>query len=103
MLDELGLAVINEGPSAHLGALGFSVERDIQPSIGIRAALTNGSIFKMSEGKSRRETTDKRSAVGMRIVRTQPVFEKNLVHSGWQNCFVSCAVSSAFNDVLVTF
>ena len=22
----------------------------------------------------------------------QPVFEMNLVHSGWRNCFVSCAV-----------
>ena len=67
MLDELGLAVINEGPSAHLGALGFSVERDIQPSIGIRAAFTNGSIFKIAEGKSQEETQlTKRSAVGMR-------------------------------------
>jgi len=26
------------------------------------------------------------------IVRIQPVFEMNLVHSGWRNCFVSCAV-----------
>jgi hypothetical protein len=25
-------------------------------------------------------------------VRIQPVFEMNLVHSGWRNCFVSCAV-----------
>ena len=40
---------INEGPSAHLGALGFSVGRDIQLSIGIRAAFTNGSIFKIAE------------------------------------------------------
>jgi hypothetical protein len=30
---------INEGPSAHLGALGFSVERDIQPSIGFGLPL----------------------------------------------------------------
>jgi len=44
---------INEGPSAHLGAFGFSVGRDIQPSIGIRAAFTNGSIFKIAEEKSR--------------------------------------------------
>ena len=37
---------ITEGPSAHLGALGLSGGRDIQPSIGIRGAFTNGSIFK---------------------------------------------------------
>ena len=74
MLDELGLAV-NEGPSAHLGALGFSVERDIQPSIGIRAAFTNGSIFKIAEGKSQeRHNSQTQRRRYEEIVRIRVVF-----------------------------
>jgi len=52
-----------------------------------------GGIFEGWKDNPRRDTTDKRSAIGMRrSLRIQPVFEMNLVHSGWRNCFVSCAV-----------
>ena len=46
--DELGIGSINEGPSAHLGAFGRLVGRDIQPSIGIPAAFINKSIVQDS-------------------------------------------------------
>jgi hypothetical protein len=55
-----------EGRSAHLGVLGLSAGRDIQPSISIAILIATflyyESISRVAGGESRRDTTD--STVG---------------------------------------